>query len=339
MRPQPISTRDHPDPISLEIIFIRQDRSGTLWIGSSREGLVCYSPATREFTWFRHIPGDSSSLGGQHVSDIYEDHNGMLWFATGGGLSRFDREDKTFRTFTDANGLPGNDVNWVTEDRQGYLWVGTSRGIARFDPAKGLARIYRTTQVIAIGYLALCHLHGHDSTMYISGNYGFNVFHPQRAWIEDRIPPVYIVSFKIFDREIETVQSITVLSDITMLHSDNYFSFEFSALGLYDPQRNRYAYMLQGFDRNWIDAGYRRYAAYTNVPPGEYVLRVKGSTSEGVWNEQGAQLRIVITPPIWKTWWAYAVYLLVTVSRRIVLCVPGTPEQNPSPASVSHGTS
>ena len=307
----PISTRDHPEPFSPDIGFISRDRTGTIWMGSWRSGLFSYSPETKAFTAHQYIPGDSSSLGAQHVSDMYEDRQGTLWFATGGGLSRFDRAQGTFKTFTEVDGLPANDISWVMGDRSGYLWLGTANGIARFNPVEGVARIYSTTLVAPIGYLGLCHLHGHDGTMYSSGNYGINIFHPEKARLVDHIPPVYIVSFKIFDHEVHTDRPITMLDAMSISHSDNYFSFEFSALGLHNPRQNKYAYELEGFDNNWILSGNRHYAAYTNVPPGEYVFRVKGSNSDGVWNEKGTALRIVITPPLWKTWWAYAAYAVL----------------------------
>jgi len=155
--------------------------------------------------------------------------------------------------------------------------------------------------------------------MYFGGSNGYNVFHPDRVKLNTHKPPLVITSFKILNHEVSisddgsTVlqKGITETEAIELSWQDNVFSFEFAALDFTMPDKNQYAYKMQGFDQDWIYSGTRHFVTYTNLDPGDYTFRVKGSNNDGIWNEQDTVLRIIITPPPWKTWWAYLSYIIV----------------------------
>ena len=205
------------------------------------------------------------------ILNVQEGANGNLWLGTNAGLSRFDPEHETFRNFTSANGLI-----------DGTYMVGGSFK----DP---------------------------NGRMYFAGTRGLTVFDP--ATIRDNavLPQVVITDFLIFNKSVRGADNtdgfnmsgtITNAKQITLSYMYSVFSIEFAALHFADPMHNRYAYKLEGFDKNWVytDANHR-VATYTNLEAGKYVFHVKAATKEGGWNDVGATLTIIITPPFWKTWW------------------------------------
>ncbi len=127
------------------------------------------------------------------------------------------------------------------------------------------------------------------------------------------IPPVYLTSFSIFDRPAKIASSVSTLQRVHLSYDQNFFSFEFVALDYSSPGKNRYAYRLEGLDHSWIDAGTRRFASYTNLDPGTYVFHWRGSNSDGIWNNNGAFIELIIDPPYWKTWWFRALVLAAAI--------------------------
>ena len=150
--------------------------------------------------------------------------------------------------------------------------------------------------------------------MFFGGNHGLNIFHPDSVRDHDTPPIVRLTNFKVFDKPIDLPDAIWNLSQVELSYQQDFLSFEFVALDYSSPTRNKYAYRLEGFDRNWIDAGNRRYAAYTHLPGGTYTFRVKASNGDGVWNNEGASIRIVIHPPFWETFWFRILALLTTAA-------------------------
>jgi len=149
--------------------------------------------------------------------------------------------------------------------------------------------------------------------MFFGGISGFNAFYPEQIKDSPNPPPIVITSFAKFNQRVLT--DLSEGEHIQLSYKDNFISFEFAALDYTAPEKNQYAYMLEGFDQDWVNAGTRRYASYTNLKGGDYVFRVKGSNSDGVWNEEGSRVRITVTPPIWETWWFRGILLLVLVGK------------------------
>ncbi|MEO7393820.1 MAG: ATP-binding protein, partial [Chitinophagaceae bacterium] len=218
---------------------------------------------------------------------------------------------KSFQTFTDKHGLAGNTVFSIVEDNSGHLWLGTRNGLSKFNPATKTFTNYDYKDglqgnIFAAGPRARgARFKGKDGTLYFGGNNGFNFFDPLQIKPNSHIAPIVITQFKLFDK---LVKGATESKEIALDHDQNYFSFEFSSLSYYNPIKNQYAYKLEGVDKDWVYSGSRRYAGYTNIGPGRYTFKVKGTNNDGVWNEGGTSLVIIINPPWWRTWWAYCFY-------------------------------
>jgi hypothetical protein len=234
-----------------------------------------------------------------------------LWVATISGLNAFDPETGDYTTYTTEDGLPSNLVQWTSEDTQGNLWIGTANGLVKFNPQTNVFRNYDVTDGLAGIELSNDMLKSSwGEIFFVSVNEGVNAFYPDKIKDNLHIPPVILTDFQLFNRSIRDYgqdsvlpKHITELETLTLAYDQSVFNLEFAALNYRISEKNLYQYMLEGFDKEWSPVGKKRSATYTNLDPGEYVFRVKGSNNDGVWNETGKSLRIVITPPWWETWW------------------------------------
>ncbi|MFQ6676418.1 MAG: two-component regulator propeller domain-containing protein [Fidelibacterota bacterium] len=321
---------DPDDPKSLsgnDTRVIYEDRSRSLWIGTDANGLSRLSwndGEGEEFIRFQHIPEDPESVSSNRIKSIYQDRTGTLWIGTGGaGLNRFDRVTETFKHYTEEDGLPSDVVYGILEDDDGNLWLSTNRGLSRFDPQTGEFRNYDLYDGLQSNeFNTASYFKSRSGEMFFGGINGLNAFHPEKIREYEYIPPVVITDFQIFNESVPVgemadgrsiLQShISETDEIDLSYEDDVISFEFAALSYAAPGNNKYAYKMEGFDKDWVytDAG-RRFATYTHLPPGNYLFRVKGSNQDGVWNEAGTSLKITVTPPPWKTWWAYAIYVIL----------------------------
>jgi ligand-binding sensor domain-containing protein/signal transduction histidine kinase len=285
---------------------IHQDNKGNIWIGHGSVGLSKLNKKTGLFTRYLPDPSDSTSLSTSIVYSIFEDSRGTLWFGTsGGGLCRFDTGKGVFTTFSKKHGLADNTIYSIVEDNGHSLWLGTGKGLSQFSPSTGKFLNYDSGDGLPSGLESGVALKGADGTFYYGGKNGLTAFDPMQIKPNRYIPPVVITEFRLFDKLIPGKEEA---KEIILKHDENFFSFEFSALNYTNSFKNRYAYQLEGIDKSWVYSGTRRVASYTDIKPGEYVFRAKGSNNDGVWNKEGASTRIIILPPWWRTWWAYAFY-------------------------------
>ncbi len=288
---------------------ILEDRRGNLWIGNDSYALDKLDRAREKFTHFQHDSRNPRSLSANAVWSLYEDSKGNLWLGTrSGGLCRFDPATESFTTFTEKQGLADNNVVSIREDNAGDLWLGTNHGLSRFSPGKQRFTNYDVNDGLQSGWFSrgAC-FKGRDGMLYFGGQNGFNAFYPDSIRSNDFVPPVVITQFKLFDKPQPGKHEVSV---IELDYQQNFFSLEFAALSYSSPYRNQYAYQLQGVDKDWVYSGNRHSATYSDVDPGEYVFKVKGSNHDGVWNEKGTSLTIVIHPPWWLSPWAYGFYFL-----------------------------
>jgi signal transduction histidine kinase len=159
-----------------------------------------------------------------------------------------------------------------------------------------------------------------NGELFFGGVNGFNSFFPESINDNDYIPPIYLTTFKIFDKPLQNPGSLASLNDIELSYSQNFFSFEFVALNYTTPEKNQYAYMLEGFDKDWhIVTAQQRYGSYTNLDPGEYKLRIKGSNNDGIWNEAGISVAVIVTPPFWMTWWFRTLGVIMVLSSIYII--------------------
>jgi ligand-binding sensor domain-containing protein/signal transduction histidine kinase len=305
---------DPNDPASLannRVTAITEDHAGRLWVGTWG-GISILTPGEPGFTQYRRTPGQANGISSQFISAFYEDDQQIMWIATyGGGLNRFDPASGAFSHYTEADGLSSNQILGILADASGALWLSTNNGLSRFDPYTETFRSYETQDGLqSAEFSPGAYYQSRTGLMLFGGVDGLNAFDPLQVENNPYVPPVVITSFSRFNHVIQTDLQAGEVYELS--YRDNFISFEFASLDYAAPQKNQYAYMLEGLEREWNYAGTRRYASYTNLDGGEYTFRVKGTNSDGVWNETGAAIRIKIVPPFWRTSWF--ILLMVAVS-------------------------
>ena len=297
------------------------DHEGILWVGTYGGGLDRFDSKTGTFRHFKHQDGDTTSLSDDLVITLCEDRSGVLWVGTAGGLNRFDRTTETFRCFREREGLSNDFVLGILEDNDGRLWISTNKGLSRLDTKTNVFRTYNYEDGLQSDEFSQG-AYGKDSKtgeMFFGGPNGLTVFHPADVRDNPYVPPVRFSSFTRYNSDDEEgrpieEKGISARPEITISYKDNIAYFEFAALSYYNNFKNRYAYKLEGFNDNWIQLGTERRATFTNLDGGEYLLRVRGSNNDGVWNEEGATLKLIVRPPWWKTTWAYTGYGVLIIA-------------------------
>jgi hypothetical protein len=214
-------------------------------------------------------------------------------------------------------GLASNRINVILRDDAGNLWLSTNEGLTRFHPGTDAVRNFD----FAVGLQSNEFNRGvcwklQDGRMLFGGLNGVNVFHPAKLYDNTYLPPLVVTSFKVYDRTIP-VWSGKGSPEVTISHSQSFFTIEFAALDYTLPERNQYAYQMEGVDGGWVMSGNRRTVSYNKLAPGVYRFRFKGSNNDGLWNNAGATLTIHITPPFWRTGW----FQLAALSALILLTV------------------
>ena len=308
-----------------------EDHLGVLWVGTYGGGLDKFDEAQSTFTHFRHDDKDPASLSDDIVVCMHEDRTGTLWVGTTAGLNRMNRDTGTFQHFRERDGLANDMVFGILEDEGGNLWVSTNKGISRFDPHTSTFRNYSYSDGLQGDEFNQGAYARNPATgeLFFGGGNGLTVFRPDRVRNNPYIPPVVFSGFERYntdDREGKPIieKGIDARDLITLSYKDNVANIKFSGLSYYNTSHNQYMYRLEGYGDSWIQLGTDRRATFTNLDGGSYLLQVKASNNDGVWNSEAASLRIVVTPPWWRTRWAYAMYGLITLglllgARRIEL--------------------
>ncbi len=318
-------TKEPSNPNSLSdywVYAICEDRKGNLWIGTYANALNKFDPKTGKFTHYKHEKNNPKSISSHTIRSIFRDTKGNMWFGTlGGGLNRFNPQTETFTAYTEKDGLANNSVYSILEDNDGNLWLATNKGISRFDIEKKTFINYDVSDGLQSNEFSSSYydtgvgFKGKDGKLYFGGSKGFNVIDPIGLKTNQAIPPIVITQFKVFDK---LMAGKSEWERIELGFEENFVSFEFAALDYTNPQKNQYAYQLVGVDRDWVYSGSRRYASYTNLTPGQYLFKVKGSNNDGIWNQRGKSVTLIIHPPWWKTFWAYLGYGLVLIAGLVL---------------------
>jgi PAS domain S-box-containing protein len=309
---------DPKNPNSLRdnyIWSILEDRAGILWIGTESGGLMQFDRENNRFIQYKADPENPNGLTGNKILCMHEDRSGVLWLGTTNGLNKFDRTQKRFSHYLESDGLSSNAIQSILEDDHGNLWLGTQKGLSKFDPHSNIFRNFKVSDGLQSNEFSVnaC-FRSQNGEMFFGGINGINTFFPDSIKDNLYVPSIVVTDFQIFNKTVPVgkeingqvilEKSIIETKEIHLSYKENVFSFEFASLNLTSPEENQYAYMMEGFDKGWnyTDAS-RRFAIYTNMGGGAYVFRVKGSNSDGVWNNTGVSIRVIITPPFWMTLW------------------------------------
>jgi ligand-binding sensor domain-containing protein/signal transduction histidine kinase len=297
-----------------EISHLYEDAQGTLWAGTWGGGLNRFDPIGETFTRYMHEPDDLQSISDNRIFSFAGDRAGNLWIGTYVGLNKFSPASGRFVRYGEKHGLPSSAVRCVLLDASDRVWVGTSSGLARFDPAsETFTRFDETDGLQSYGFNGGACGQGQRGELLFGGLNGFNIFDPLAIRPGDSPPPLALLGISVLNEPLELADPAQ-LTGLSLAHDDTIVAFEFAALDYADPAGNQYAYKLEGFDEEWVPAGERRVATYTNLDGGEYVFRVKAAGSDGVWNEQGLTLPVHVATAPWQTWWAYSLYALAAVA-------------------------
>jgi PAS domain S-box-containing protein len=308
---------------------IMETKSGDLWL-SNENSFERFNIKTKKFENFTHSENDSTSLSSNKAISIYEDSKGNLWMGTDAGLNLFNKATKGFKCYRIEDGLPDNDINSIVEDNRGNLWLSTDKGLSKFInainlPVKPEFRNYGYEDGLQGNeFCPRSSCKGADGKLYFGGPNGFNVFDPDKITENTYIPPIVITGFNIFNKpevlgERGNNKNLDSTEDLVLSYKQSVFSFDFAALNYISSYKNQFAYKMEGFDKDWNYVGTKYTATYTNLDPGKYIFRVKGSNNDGVWNEKGIALPIIITPPYWETIWFRL--LLVVIAAGIAFWI------------------
>jgi signal transduction histidine kinase/DNA-binding response OmpR family regulator len=283
------------------IVSLGEDAQGNIWAGTDDGGLNRCDLRTGRWS---HYFGHEGKMPDIRV--IFTDHRGRLWIGQS-GLYLYDATRDTFTCYTDKAGLSHEFIKGILEDGLGNFWIGTGGGLTCFNPdTYAYTRYNRGDGLQGLEFEPGAYLETKAGEMLFGGTNGFNAFFPRDIQRNTYVPPVYITGFQFGGQRVEAKDTLH------LGYRQSTFAFTFTALNYSVPENNQYAYMLEGFDKDWHYVGNEHKANYTNLDPGTYVLRVKASNNDGVWNEEGARVLIVIAPPFWKTWW-FAVLVALAV--------------------------
>ena len=301
--------------------FVLRSKSNPkeLWTGTTN-GINIFNLEDESFRYYVPDLMDTNSLSHQNVMNIYEDEKGYFWISTyGGGLNRFDPKSETFLRFTEMNSdIPNNGVYGVLPDGNGNFWLSTNNGISKFNPNTFQFRNYTVDDGLQSEEFNGGSLYKSPSgEMYFGGINGFNSFYPSKIKDNNVKPELVITDLKLFNESLKNgkdsplKKQISNTDEIVLAYWQNDISFDYVGLHYANPKKNRYAFKLENYEDEWRYVKNARTATYTNLDPGEYVFRVKGSNNDGLWNEEGKSIKLIISPPWWRTYWAYAGYLLL----------------------------
>ena len=302
-------------------LFYSDSRPDELWLGTTH-GINIFNLDTEKFRYYEYNPDDNESLSHNNIMHFYEDKQGIIWIGTyGGGLNRFDPSAEKFKRFTEQNSnLPNDAVYAILPDEQGNLWLSTNNGISKFNPQTEQFRNYTVDDGLqSEEFNGGSFYKSASGEMFFGGLKGFNSFFPDEVLDNPYPPELAITDFKVFNKSVKIggesplKRHISETDKIVLDYWQNDISFDFVALHFARPARNQYAFKLDNYDEDWRYSGNKQTATYTNLDPGEYVFRIKGSNNDGIWNEQGKSIQLVITPPWWKTNLAYVSYGLLII--------------------------
>ncbi len=287
-----------------------------IWMGTYG-GLIKMNTEKNSFKVYKHILEDGKSLSNDYVFSITRDLQNNLWIGTANGLNKLNEKTDEFVHYFEKDGLPNSVISSIVNDDNGNLWISTNYGISEFNPVRNEFKNYDIRDGLQNNlFLNRSSLIDNEGNIYFGGTNGFDVIQPSLFLKDNFTPGVYITSIKKINENGRQTDLIPTNDNISLNYEENFIDINFISLDYNNPSKNYYKYKLEGIDKDWIKAGNKTTASYTNLPPGEYSFRVIGSNSNGVFNPSEAVLNITILPPFWKTTWfnISVIIILILVS-------------------------
>lgn len=317
---------DHDNPHSISSDYVRailEDREGYLWIGTEGGGLNKMYESNGQFSFKRHEndQNNSKSISSNSVIALMQDEDGIIWVGTFSGLDRLDPTTEEFTKIGKKQGLPNEVIYGIQTDGEKNIWVSSNRGISKYHPKTGEVQNYTVSDGLqGMEFFKNSSYRLNNGDMLFGGIDGFNQFKPDQISKNTYEPKVFFSDFKLFNQSVKAgtesslKKNIRKTKKINLTYDQNDFSFEFAVLSFTQTSKNEYAYQLVNYDEGWQNVGNRREAYYTNVPPGYYVFKVKGTNNDGKWSGHEAAVEIVISPAWYNTYWAYSLYIIIITS-------------------------
>ncbi|MFP4430562.1 MAG: two-component regulator propeller domain-containing protein [Spirochaetaceae bacterium] len=309
-------SNDPEDPATLSnnlVYDLLEDSEGTVWVATNG-GLNRYRPETDDFQRFLYDPDDLTGPSGNTIRVLYEDTKQRLWIGTvSGGLNRFVRETETFVHLTAKDGLSNNTILGILEGADGRLWLSSQQGISSYNPETGMIDVLDERDGLYGSEFNNGHHQDPDGTLYFGGSHGVTRINSAIGGVNFHVPEVQITDVTVFQESLDPYRPTFNGAEITLSPSENFVGFEFVGIDYESPHSNQYAYKLAGFDEDWVLAGTRNYATYTNLPPGRYRLMVRAANADAVWSTEPAELVLRVEAPWYVTWWAVVGYALILV--------------------------
>lgn len=323
--------------LSCDWLFdIVEDSYGNIWIAST-EAVDVFDRRQNRFRKYLHQPSNPRSISYNGALVLFRDSKGHVWIGTSNGLNVYEEQWDGFRYFTEKDGLPNSSIKSICEDNHGNLWLSTNRGISKF--VDGIHIPSRPTFIhftVSDGlqeneFNARASFKNKQGCLFFGGPNGYNVFHPDSLHDNEYVPAIVFTNFYVFNTQVRPGDDTNILT--TVISESNeiklkkrfaVFTIEFAALNLIAPEKNQYAYYLEGVDKSWNYIGNKHSATYAYLPHGNYVLHVKASNNDGKWNEKGISLKIQIIPAWWesipaKVLYGFLFFLALYFFRRYTL--------------------
>jgi len=319
-----IQFRDLPNlnSISSNWVFdLAEDHLGNIWI-STTEAVDKLSPKVKDFTSFIHDSTKATSINYNGATCLFKDSRNTMWIGTSNGLNYFMAKDSSFHHYTVDDGLPNNFIKAITEDIDGNIWFSTNNTITMLSKGNSLPqhpefRSFSVFDGLQNGeFVGRSVYNNNKGELYFGSTNGYFVFNPSEIKNNPKAPKITFTDLRINNApvSINTPDSplekdIGVTTLLKLSPNQNVFTIGFTALNFIEPENNQYAFKLEGFDKQWNYVGHQQSATYTNLDPGDYTFRVRASNNDGLWNEEGISLKIIILPVWWQSWFAKIVYL------------------------------
>ncbi len=303
---------DESNKISANLVYsLLEDSEGLIWIATIG-GLDVYNPSTQSI---KHYYKTEGGLTSDFVISLCEDQQGRIWIGTNAFINIFDKKTQQFFYFDEQQGLPSNYIYEIIEDKNHDLWFATGNGLCRFDIGKNELQIFTQEDGLqSLEFNLRAAYASPDGELLFGGMNGFNSFYPDSLAGNPYVPNLVFTSFQTTSDGVQKEINTELSDKIILHHKVNSFTVEFAALEFTNPQKNSYAYQMKGVSDEWVNIGNRKFVPFFALPPGEYTFSVKGSNNDGLWNNDGIDLQIVVLPPWWRSNYAYLVYVFLIVA-------------------------